>query len=669
MVHRPGWQTLACAATLFVLNVYIAGRLFQVDFYNHLSSVEGVFVGLTRFISQNWGDLTWLPIYYAGMPFHHVYAPGMPVSAAAIATVMHFGPGRGYHFALGLFYSLGPPFLFWTAWRLSGRFAASYCAGLLWSVFSPSCVLFRSVWHDTGEMISNRRLHSIIGWGDGANGVGLGFAVLAIGMLHLALTRKRVLDYAGASLSVALVMLFSWPATVAMAMALFCYLLSREVSEWRGMIVRLAVLGAVGYAAAAAWVPPSTLFATFARSQVMGSPFPPGQAQARAIVSVLVLIAMAGVRFVLGRLGQPFWFRFAALYFILTAAITIAVEYTGLVLIAQAMRFHLAMELGFILTLVFGASLLLSHRRRWQYAMALIVVLFVVRQTILARRYARMDAAPVNRAGLIEAETADWFDANMHGERVWASGSDSFWMNAFTSTPQLGGCCDQASTNPAIDIALYELPVDGDVERGAERRLLWMRAFGVHAFAIGGSRSREVYKGIHEPGPLIRASVCPWHDDDDYICLVPQRTGSLAHVMMASDLASRRPSDGTDVEPLRRYADALENSAYPIADLRWLNQHTANAQVNLNPDEVVSFQITYWRGWQASANGRAVPVLKDNLGFMYIEPQCSGACSIEMTYDGGAETRIAHWVSAVTAILLLMVFGWQICARVILKKS
>jgi Ni,Fe-hydrogenase I cytochrome b subunit len=40
-----------------------------------------------------------------------------------------------------------------------------------------------------------------------------------------------------------------------------------------------------------------------------------------------------------------------------------------------------------------------------------------------------------------------------------------------------------------------------------------------------------------------------------------------------------------------------------------------------------------------------------------------------MTYDGGAETRIAHWVSAVTAILLLMVFGWQICARVILKKS
>jgi hypothetical protein len=669
MLHRPRWQTLACAATLFFLNVYIAGRLFQVDFYNHLFSVEGVFVGLTRFISQNWGDLTWLPIYYAGMPFHHVYPPGMPVSAAAIATLMHFGPARGYHFALGLFYSLGPPFLFWTAWRLSGRFAASYCAGLLWSVFSPSCVLFRSIWHDTGEMISDRRLHSIITWGDGANGVGLGLAVLAIGMLHLALTRKRLLDYAGAALSLALVMLFSWPATVAMAMAIFCYLLSRESSEWRGMIARLAMLGACAYAAAAAWIPPSTLLATYARSQAMGNPFPAGQAHVRVIVSALVLIAMAAVRFVFGRWGLPVWLRFAVLYFMLTAAITLAAEYTGLVLIAQAMRFHLAMEIGFILTLVFGASLLLNHRRRWQYAIALILVLFTVRQTIVARRYARQDAAPVNRSGLIEAETAEWFDRNMHGERVWASGSISFWMNAFTSTPQLGGCCDQANTNPAVDIALYELAADGDVERGAERRLLWMRAFGVHAFAIGGSRSREIYKGIHEPGSLIHDSVCPWHDDDDYICWVPQRTGSLAHVMTAADLAPRPPRDGTDVEPLRGYADALENNAYPIADLHWRNHHTANAELTLNPSQLVSFQITYWRGWRASVNGRAFPVLKDNLGFMYIEPQCSGACSIEIVYDGGTEMRVAHWASAITGILLLIACAWQVGARVILKKS
>ena len=249
-------------------------------------------------------------------------------------------------------------------------------------MFSPSCVLFRSIWHDTGEMISDRRLHSIITWGDGANGVGLGLAVLAIGMPHLALTRKKLIDYAGAALSLALVMLFSWPATVAMAIAIFCYLLSREPSEWRGMIARLAVLGAVGYAVAAG---DTAIDAAGYLCEIAGHGQPvSSRAAYAAVVSALVLIAMAAVRFMLGRWGLPFWFRFAALYFMLTGAITLASEYIGLVLIAQAMRFHLAMEIGFILTLVFGASLLLNHRRRRQYAIALIVLLFTGRQTIVS---------------------------------------------------------------------------------------------------------------------------------------------------------------------------------------------------------------------------------------------------------------------------------------------
>ena len=47
---------------------------------------------------------------------------------------------------------------------------------------------------------------------------------------------------------------------------------------------------------------------------------------------------------------------------------------------------------------------------------------------------------------------------------------------------------------------------------------------------------------------------------------------------------------------------------------------------------------------------------------MYIEPQCSGACAIEIVYDGGTEMRVAHWTSAITAILLLIarVAGWRV---------
>jgi hypothetical protein len=42
---------------------------------------------------------------------------------------------------------------------------------------------------------------------------------------------------------------------------------------------------------------------------------------------------------------------------------------------------------------------------------------------------------------------------------------------------------------------------------------------------------------------------------------------------------------------------------------------------------------------------------------------------VEMIYDGGMEMRVAHWASAIAAIALLMACAWQVCARVILRKS
>lgn len=648
------WQTLACAVALFLLNVYITLRLFQVGVYQHMLSVEGVFVGLTRFISKNWGDLTWLPLFHCGMPFHNVYAPGVPVTAAMVATIAHWDANRAYHFAIALLYCLGPPLLFWTAWRLSGRFAASFCAGLLWSILSPSCLIEPSVWNDTGHMISNRRLHSILFWGDGPNGVTLGLVVLAIGALHLALTRRRPADYAGATVALAAVMLFSWPATVSMVMASFCYLLSRDTLEWRGMIVRLAGIGMFAYAIAAPWIPPSTLISTYKISQVMQNAVPHEQARMRALVGILLMLGLIAARFLLSR--APSWFRFAMVYTILTAGVTLIYEFTGLILIAQASRFHLAMEIGIILLLAFGASLLLNNHRRWQYVMAIVLAIFTVRQTIVARRYARLDALPADRSKLIEAETADWFQRNLPGQRVWTVGSVSFWMNAFSDSPQLGGCCDQSNTNPVFDLARYALILDPD----SANRELWMRALGIHGFAVGGPKSREVYHDTRHQDALLASFSCPWHDGDDYACVVPSRTASLGHVIAKADLVSRAPHGSLDLDPFRPFVAALENPAYPIAELQWPNHHTARVEANLKPDQILSLQITYFPGWHAAANGRDVPVLRDNIGFMYVEPRCDGACSIEMIYDGGVESRVLWWIRLVA---LMGGVGWLILLR------
>ncbi len=642
--HRAS-HTLLCALALFALNAYIALRLFQVEYHQHLGSVEGLFISITRFAMRNWGDLTWLPLWMLGMPFHHVYPPGIHVTAAALATLMQWSPAHAWHFLVAFLYCLGPPLLFWTAWRMSGRFGAAFSAGLLWSVFSPSCVLVPSIWHDTGEMISNRRLHNIVAWGEGPNAVMLGVAMLAIGLLHLAVTRRTRLLYAGAVLSVAALLASSWPSTMAFAIAVGCYLLAREPREWAGLIARIAAICAAAYAIVAPWIPPSTVARTFARTNVMVGAPRPEQAHARAIAAVILVALVAALWLVFRRFRLPSWFRFASFYFAVTGFITLVAMYGGPLLLTQSARFHLAMEIGFILTLVFGVSLLVQGRPHVRYVVAALLAIFALRQTIAARRFARIDIRSIPIESAIEYQEAKWFDAHMNGQRVAAAPSVAFWMNVFTDTPQLAGCCDQANTSWMNDVALYIVySGQGAGNRQAEIRTLWLQTFGVHAFGLGGPHSREVYKSVLEPYALTKALPVAWRDNDDYICLIPARSGSIAHVMLPADLPPRLPANGIDIEPLRHYVNGLENAAYPLADVRWPNRHTMRLNASLTTNEIVSFQMTWWPGWSATANGRPVDVHEDIFGFPWIAPKCDGPCAIEMTWTGGAETRILWWL-------------------------
>jgi hypothetical protein len=644
------WRAAAAFLVLFLLNGYIALRFFSVQFYSHLASAEGLFVAITRYAMEHPHDLAWLPLWFLGMPFHQVYPPGIHIAAAWLGTLTGWSPVHAWHFTVALLYCLGPSLLFWMAWRLSGRFFTACAAGLLWSVFSPSCVLVPAIWRDTAGMISNRRLHNIVGWGEGPNAVTLGIVVLAIGLLHLALTRGRPVHYLGAALAVAAVPLCSWPAFMALLMAIVCYLLSREPREWKQMLPRLFLIGCFAYAAVAVWLPPSTIFATYERSRDMtGSPAP---GAGRALAGLALLALMAGSWFLLRRFRLPFWFRFAVFYLELTGWITLVASYGGPLLITQAERFHLAMEIGFILTLVFGVSLLLDGRRRMGYAACALLLAFSIRQTPVARRYARADMTPLNIQSTYEYQTAKWLDGHMHGERVAASGSLSFWMNVFTDTPQLGGCCEQSNISRMNAIAAYVIESgDGTGDRNVEIRRLWMQAFGIHAVALGGPHSRDAYGQVFgAPEPLIRALPVLRRDGDDYVLAVPSRADTLGHVMRPADLPSRMPANGLDIAPVEQYVDALENPAYPPVDERWPNRHTTIVQATLESDEILSFQMTYWPGWRATANGRPAAVKKDTFGFLYVEPKCSGACTVELTWDGGVEAVALGWLQGAAVL-------------------
>jgi hypothetical protein len=83
----------------------------------------------------------------------------------------------------------------------------------------------------------------------------------------------------------------------------------------------------------------------------------------------------------------------------------------------------------------------------------------------------------------------------------------------------------------------------------------------------------------------------------------------------------------------------------PPTSFRWTTSHSAVIHGDLRPDHLLSVQVTWDQGWSARLNGQPRRVWADALGQLVIAPNCSGPCTVELSYDGGAEMRAAVWAS------------------------
>jgi hypothetical protein len=152
-----------------------------------------------------------------------------------------------------------------------------------------------------------------------------------------------------------------------------------------------------------------------------------------------------------------------------------------------------------------------------------------------------------------------------------------------------------------------------------------------------------------------------WREAGDTIYAVPQRSDSLVYVAPWSALVDQEPRHGLDVEQIERYVNAIEDQALPLPEVTWRGSHSALIRATLAPEQAVSVQINHALGWKATADGRALPVSRDGLGLLVIEPDCSGPCEIELVYDGGLErqaTRAASIV-AMIGVLAWLAITWR----------
>ncbi len=648
----PRALTLFVAVLLFLLNAYVCRRLFGVEYLRDMGSIEAAYIGLSRYLLAHWRDFSWFPLWYAGIPAQNTYPPLLHWFVALVALLRGISTAHAYHWATALFYCFGPVALFALTLRLSGSLRAAFIAGALYSTLSPSAWLMPEIGRDTG-IFHPERLSALVHYGEGPHVASLTLLPLAILFLDLALKRRRAIYFALAALSFASVALTNWIGAFALALGVLAHLLAKRIpSKLFARDLALTVFVAIAaYCLAFPWIPPSTIAAVDANSKLVAGDYTHIASEVLRWVPAILLTILI-LKFILRR--APAYIQFAVFFTFLTALPPLAITWAKVALVPQPERYHLAMELALALL----AGLLLDAAIRRLPARA---ALPATAALLLALVWPLKSDRDYARDGLIrtidirttsEWRTAQWLNQHWNGGRVLLPGSSAFWLTAFSDVPHLGGGFDQGVIIPVYFEARYQIDTGESAgSYAAENAILWLKALGVQGVAVSGPGSTEVYKDFRNPNEFQGILPALWRDRGDVLYRVGTST-SLAHVVPASDLVTRTPATGIDVEPLRAYVTALENPSNPAVQFKWTSLHSAKIQTGLPPNSVVSVQISWSPGWHAHLNGRALRVFKDRLGLIYLAPGMAGPATISMDYDGGTEMIAAHWISLVTLVLL-----------------
>jgi hypothetical protein len=670
-------KTVSLAGALFLLNVYICHELFGIEYLRHMGSIEGAFIGISRYAMAHWRDLTWFPLWYDGVPYQNTYPPLLHLCVAMVATIRGISPALAYHWTTALAYCLGPVTLFALVLRLTRSRWAAFLAGAFYSTVSISAWLIPGVRIDLGDPLYARRLQALVYYGEGPHVTALTLLPLAILLLDLALDRtgtpgrprRRALYFVLATIAMAAAVVTNWLGAFAFALMVVAYMIARfESKRWIGDLLWLALMGAAACCLALPWLPPSTIAVTQFNAKFVGGDFTGAYAALPRWGAVTVL-SIAALKLLTRRLGVGT--QFAILFTLLTGLITLGYEWFHIVIVPQPARYHLEMEMGFALLFGFLAHEMFRNRpgasrTQWIASLAIVVIILAMVQPVRRyRHYARnFLLRTIDITTTSEWKNAQWLNQHLAGERVMLSGSDGFWLTAFSDTPELNGGSDQGRTDVVIPFVLYGVTTGEAMgEHDAEYAVLWLKALGAHAVGVSGPASTEVYKPFRNPKKFEGVLEPLWSDSGDVIYRVGSHA-SLARVVPRSTIVKRAPFNALDVEEARRYVAALDDPAMPRADFQWTTQHSAHITTELQPGQLISIQIAFHPGWHAAANGSAIPIRSDGLGLMVVDPQTVGRATVDLSYDGGAEMRIAHWLSALSALALILVL-----ARVILKKS
>jgi hypothetical protein len=647
---RERWHASVYAMVLLVMNAYICRTLFSVQGV-HTNSMHGFWAAIADRIGGTFFHPTWWPYWDGGIPFEFTYAPLIPALMAIWAAVRGVPELFAFQAITAIVYCLVPLTLFLCAWRLTRAPGYSFAAALLYSLTSPTQLLMPDDAFRWNGLFDSRRLFMATYWDETPHLLALAMLPLTVLFIARAIETRRRRFYAAAAGSIAIATLASAFGPIATAIAALCLIAALGHKGYASNVLITVVIGVFAYALSAAYLPPSLLSA-MRQSSTSAMHSEPGWTAGSLTAFAIIILGWVLLWRYLPRWTSDWKLRFFALFAYLTASIPMVFAYLHRQFLPQPVRYKFEAELALALLIVFGSRAWFERMpKSIRRAVMFLLLALALEQVQQYRADMRIFLKPVDAATTIESRASVWADRNLPGVRVWFPGSIAQWANAFSDVPQFSGGSWSMAHNP-VEQRGIEAVYFGDPRVS----LAWLQSFGAGAVAVPAANSEEYWKGFVKPEKFDGQLPVLWREGGVTIYKVPQRVASLAHVIPETALVRRAPKSVDDTAELERYAAALEDPSLPPAEMQWEGRNRIHVRTTASPGQVVSIQVSYHPGWHPAVNRRAVQLHRDGMGLMWLQPDCNGACAVDLDYDGGWELRLCRWISVIAFAILLIMF-------------
>lgn len=645
--RRFAWPLALLA--LAALNCLLYGPLFSPLERPYRGSIAAGYAGTARFVSEHPNPWGWNPQQYAGQPTQFSYPPLIPYSSALLVWLTGIEALWAYRLVVGLMACLGPVTLALAfAWATGSRFWA-IALGVGYTLLSPSYGLFDALDTDRGLYYLPWRLLVLMKYGEGPHVTGLTLLPLVLAALVWGARRKDFTSLFLMSLALASAPLLNWLC----AFALTVLVLLLIATDYK-LAPRILLAGLWGYALSCFWLTPDYVYTTLFNWPKDAYGYKVEQSHLPMYGGLLALLALS--RWLLQRAQAPFGVTFSTLAALTYCWIVAAFYLFNRDTLPESRRYAVEFEL-FLMSAIAAWMAWGIRSREWVDRLCVILCLAVCLRAATPQLKASAkrrwsDWGFVERANTIEYKLASWMDRHRPQGRVFASGSLRFRLNAISPLHQIGGTFESGLRNRIAVNYHYQVRTGEDSKPGQDGQDAFheLSVLGAEYFVAHGLESEEYYRDIKNPAKLAPfAPVVYQATPHDSISRLPFR--SLAHLVRPEELP-----DSIYKEALPRLAAATQDASRPL--LRSIEEHPGRYRIEgpIRPGDLVFFSMNFDPGWQATQDGRPIPIEPNALGLINLKPTPASMASITLEYKGTAQQKLFAGLSALAwlgSLLLL----------------